>query len=275
LLKGQREWGLLNHAMFEWFVPSTIFVLMACLTPMRNTALRLLAVLLVTYSMVNMYNRFIYHIFGPRFIYELTPAIIVLTAYGMMKFPALARTWRLPMPCGTSRTQAALLVTLAAIFISGWADKMPPVLRMYQNYIHNKPKFVRAVMEETQKPALVFIERPRDRTGARKRPGPNKYLWVAFLNPPTPDAPVIVARDLGDRRNRELMDYYPNHKPYLEYKGRLFPIDPETGSVARVRERQKQEREANRKNRRPGIDVPIRPAAPAYPDIENKASPQQ
>jgi len=233
--------------MFEWFVPSTIFVVMACLTPMKNTALRLLAALLVTYSMVNMYNRFIYHIFGPRFIYELTPAIIVLTAYGMMKFPALARTWRLPMPSGTAKARAALLVTVAAIFISGWIDKMPPVARMYQNYVHNKPQFVRNMMQDTKKPALVFIERPRTKPGTRRREGPNKYLWVAFLNPPTPDAPVIVARDLGDSRNRRLMAYYPNHTPYLEYRGTFHPIDRQSGTVSHVRQKQRQERRIEEK----------------------------
>ncbi len=275
LLKGQREWQLLNHAMFEWFVPSTLFVLIACLTPMKNTALRLLAALLVAYSMVNMYNRFIYHIFGPRFIYELAPAIIVLTAYGMMKLPALLRLHHVRLASGKRVVQASLLITVMATFATGWADKIPPVLRMYQNYVQNKPKFVRMIMEEAKKPALVFIERQRPKTAARQRPGPNKYLWVAFLNPPTPNSPIIVARDLGDRRNRELMKYYPNHTPYLEYKGRLFPIDRRSGTAREVREKQRRENSLSKQAVRPGIDAPITPAPQVSPDNADIKTPAQ
>jgi hypothetical protein len=275
LLKGQREWGLLNHAMFEWFVPSTIFVLLACLTPMKNTALKLLALLLVVYSIVNMYNRFIYHIFGPRFIYELTPAIIVLTAYGMMKLPALIRCWGIRLPAGKSSTQASLIITVMVIFASGWSDKIPMVMGMYKRYIHNKPQFVETILEGTEKPALVFIERPRNKFGTRRREGPNKYLWVAFLNPPTPDAPVIVARDLGDTRNKELMAYYPKHKPYLEYKGRLFEVDPETKTSDEARSRQRRDFRREREKRRPGIDIPVKPAEQSLPKIEGTTLPAQ
>lgn len=218
------EWIRMNLSLFEWSLPCTFFAMLACLTSLKRPHARLLAATVASYTLVNMANRFTSMIFGPRYLYELSSTLIVLTAAGMCHVPLLLRFLRLAAP---PRRAVHAMTALAVILLSTTALlwRLPDNFRKYSNqYIDNHPRFYQAMLRQSAKPALIFVGRPEK--GDPKDLPVVKYRWVAFTNPPDDDAPVIFAIDLGDRKNQRLVDYYPGRHAYVERRGRLFPIRP-------------------------------------------------
>lgn len=223
LVKTQREWFSMNRSLFEWILPSVLFAAAACLSPLKNRYASLLIWMVVSHTAVNMTNHLTFFVFGPRFLYEVTPALLLLTALGLHRLPAYCRLWKwTSLPSPVMRGMTAVIV--AALFAGGWVYRLPNELDRYSHhFFFNNTPFYRSLLRQSEKPALIFIG-----------PFPNKdpvndlrYMWVAATNPPSDDAPVIFARDL-DEWNGFLIDYYPGRHYYLERDGTLYPIDPAT-----------------------------------------------
>ena len=227
-LKGQDEWASLNLVLFEWFVPCTLFVMIACLLPLKNRYSRLLLTTILLYSLVNVTNRYSTFMFGPRYIYEISPALIILTAVGTGRLALLLESWRLPLP-HKNAVQGMIAFMLILIFAAGWIYRVPAEIKKYSNHFYyNNPEFYASLHAQAKNPALVFIERFPKSEAPNKRDPYTRYLWVAFSNPPSDNARVIFASDLGEDKNRKLIEYYAKRNPYLERNGRLYPIDKKT-----------------------------------------------
>lgn len=223
LLKGEDEWLRMNNMLFEWAVPCTLFVALACLRPLRSPYLRLLVVMLFCYSALNLLNPFKNVTFGPRYLYELTPALLILTAMGIRRLPGLMVWAGIPLP-ERRITQATIAVALAVTFGSYWVSRLPDLSRQYRiNFFDNHPEFYRSLVRQAKTPALIFIARRK-----REEDDNGRYRWVAHENPPRDDSPIIFALDLGPERDPDLMQMYPGRHAYLERGGKLYPIDPET-----------------------------------------------
>jgi hypothetical protein len=218
ILKAQAEWQAMNGSLFETYVPFGLLAALAFIPGPRNRWLWMLLATLVSMTVVNLINRFSNFMFGPRYIYELSSALIVI---------AVAAIWRLPgllasaSRCRHESARAVAACLLAAVVISGWVHRLPPYInRLSHHYVDGNAPFYFSMLAqlESHTPALVFIR--------------SKYDWVAHTNPPRDDAPVIFAHDRGMNSNQELMKYYPRRNAFLERQGRLLPIDRYTFHVS-------------------------------------------
>jgi len=223
LIKAQKEWAIFNRVFFEWSVPCVLFALLACFTPLNNCYLRLLVGIVISVITLNGLNHQEYFYFGPRYIYEMSSALIILTAVGIRRVPTLLASWYVILP-ERNVLQGIIALIVSILFAGALASRLPDNLRMYSNhYGINYADFYFSLLAQSKKPALIFIE--REKTG---------YFWtytrVEHANPPTNDAPVIFALD-RDEKNHKLIEYYPNRNLYLERDGILYPIDKTTSKL--------------------------------------------
>lgn len=221
------EWAFMNRALFEWPIPCTLFLMLACLMPVKKRYARLLLATLFLYTFANMGNRFFNMVWGPRYLYELSPIVIIFTAAGIRRLPGLMKLWGIHQPRDVLKGLAAALVLTA--YITGWAYRMPVLMGMYSNYyFDNHPDFYYSMINQAEKPALVFIEIYPPLADKKKDNHDKKYTWVTHDNPPRDEQQVIFAMDLGIEKDRKLIDYYPTRKAYIERQGKLYPIDKST-----------------------------------------------
>ena len=212
LVKAQDEWVGINITLFEWSVPSTIFVMFACLLPFNNPYLRLLLSVIISIFLLNMLNRLENVQFGPRYIYETTSSLIILTAVGISRITPVLASWRVTLP-EKNALQGMIALIMIILFAGFFAYRLPEDVEGYHGAIKSSELYY-SFLKQINTPALVFIE-------------PMDNMAIDHTNPPRDDAPVIFAHDLGDE-NHKLIEYYPERNPYLERNGRLYPIDKTT-----------------------------------------------
>jgi len=214
--KAQDEWSRLNLQCFEWPLPSAFFALLFCLLPIKNRHAWLLVGIVVSHTLVNMGNMYASTVFGPRYMYEVVSSLILLTAAGITRMPLLLQPFKIPMP---PREVWYGIMALPLLFWCGTTAfmVMPARVKTYTHYFNNHPDFYNAMIEQCQKPALIFIGRGAD--------AESKYKWVAFTNPPDNSKEVIFAVDRGDEQDRELVPFYPGRTVYIENMGKLMPLD--------------------------------------------------
>ena len=222
LVKAQDEWRVLGVVLFEWSLPCTLFMLIACLFPFENRYLRLLLAVVISMMALNMLNRFEYFHFGPRYIYEMASSILILTAVGIRRIPVMLSGSNVSM--SDSKILSGITATaILLLFVGSIVWRLPVNVRMYANhYVNNESDFYFSMMKQSQKPALIFISHGLENGGYYWYL--QKYWGVDFANPPEDSAPVIFAIDSGSK-NRALIDFYPNRIPYLERNGILYVID--------------------------------------------------
>lgn len=217
--KTRGAWLLMNRSLFEWVIPCTVFVLIACLRPLKTPMLRLMLAMLFAYSAANVLNKWWSSVFGPRYLYETASVLVIFTAIGMRRTADMLQIWSLN--AGARRGTVAVLVLL--LFGISLGDRLPDNIRMYSHYFDDNPNFYYSLLSQSRKPALIFIgqtDNKKDRNA--------HYRWVTHANPPMESSPAIFATDLGLKEDGKLMAIYPGRHAYLERYGRLYPIDPET-----------------------------------------------
>lgn len=217
LRKVHGDWTLLNVMFYEWSLPSSLFMMLACLLPLGNTMTRLLVGVVASQTLSNTINQFHSTVFGPRYMFEASSAIIILTALGIMRLPVLLRTSGLQVPAGAT-LRGIIIVMMLAVFASGIIYRVPNNIRIYSRYMDSHVPFYYDMLRQSQHPALIFLGR------GNKNDPVTKFRWMAWTNPPDEAAPVIFAYDRGDEKNRKLMNYYSNRHAYVEIKGKLEPV---------------------------------------------------
>jgi len=217
LTKMQNEWMRLSRQLFEWVVPSTFFVVLFCLLPIRNIYARLLLGMVASHTIVNLANQYPSGAFGPRYMYEVTSALIILSAAGIMRIPFLLETLRMPLP-DRATLHGIIALPIVLLFIISFAFAWPQTTwRFTHNFFNNHPERYYSLLEKAEKPALIFVGRGKNTD--------EKYKSVSFTNPPSDDAPVIFAIDRGDELDRYLVARYPGRHNYVEYDNALLPLD--------------------------------------------------
>lgn len=149
---------------------------------------------------------------GPRFLYESTGPLLLLTARGLVTLPGLLRRW-LPAEraaAATGRLYLALLIGFAyALLISG-----PSMAAFYsRNYADGNSDVLAAVDELALSDVVVFVGAPY-------------YATVFARNDPLLRGPVIYARDYGLERSRELMRRFPGRRAYRLLAGEDYTLVP-------------------------------------------------
>jgi hypothetical protein len=215
------EWFWLNINLFEWALPCAFFAMLVCLMPVKNLMTKLLIGVVASQTLLNMLNQFSSNIFGPRYLYETSTAMIILTAVGIRRFPVMLRALRLPaLPREAMQGMIALIVIVACS--SGLVYNVPVKIKDYTHFLDSRPDFYNSMLQQSTPPAIIFLGRHYKNQPVRDTMG--KFRSMSWTNPPTPDSPVIFAWDKGDEKNKELLNYFPNRKAYIELSNKLQPI---------------------------------------------------
>jgi hypothetical protein len=199
----------LSQMLFEWPITSLVFIVVALLC-LRVSAWHLVFLC----SMAGLVFAYIYHYalgiaFGPRFYYEVVGLLIVVSAYGVMQTPRLLLAV-LGLPWRRRAVFATTAALIGVFFLYGLIANLPARWRGYEYYWGVHSFFLHKIEKQYQfENALVFVSAT--------------YRNVYTRNPPTEDAPVIYARDLGTR-NQALMEHYPQRDVYQQHGGEFVLI---------------------------------------------------
>jgi len=199
----------LNHYLFEWPVPSLIFIFVLFLSPSSKEKwdyLFLSAILLLITSYFFYYHQDL--IFGPRFYYSLLPFMVILTVRGLLSLPQ----WLEVRGYSLRKAEATLYLFLTLFFLYTFCVSFPSLVAKYGNdYWWVTDKIHKTAQEKGITSAIVFIDcwNPPD------APKPSLiYYGSGFqFNSPNLDDDVIYALDLKER-NSELMKAFPGRQYY-------------------------------------------------------------
>ncbi len=193
----QQNWLALEQDLFGWLPAFTLAFLWLAflLNKPRAADWSLLAIL------VGLIAAYLFYwadgiSYGPRYFFVALPAFVLLTLRGAQSLAA----W-LGGRSGQQATGAlVLLLVCGALLINS-----PRYLRQYQGYNFVDRQALTLLENDTEKPALVFVSH-----------GPDwwRYGQVFSANSPWLDGPLVVARDLGPRLNRDLMRHFPERQLY-------------------------------------------------------------
>jgi len=193
--------------------------------PLLSARYRHLALSLVTLILClpAAYTFYLYHgeVFGPRYWSESLPAWLVLTALGLA---AARHAWQKILLLAhqrrpAARSRSALILAGIVVSASGATAYWPSAIDYYGHSLWHIDRSVRrAIRRGGLRNAVVFLDAVAYDSGQR---WPDTFGTGFVFNTPTLDGDVVYARDLGERRNAELMALYPGRDFYAITPGEL------------------------------------------------------
>jgi len=199
LIQDLNDLNALNKYLFEWCIPSTFFVLIFFVGGKQNKWDYLLISSVFSLPFVYFFYWYQGWCFGPRFAYESTLPLILLTARGILHTPEIMQD---RFNCKNA-TMQRIYVNLTIIFcvIIAMSVNVPVLVKQYSNsYWGVNTDVQRAVKREKINNAVVFVG--------------SYYGSVLAENSPLLDSSIIYVRDLGIK-NKQMMAYYPDRRYYL------------------------------------------------------------
>ena len=161
--------------------------------------------------------------YGPRFYFEGTGFLLILTARGIREmanlWPAIVGHFGVQRAAPLRAGPIAIYGFLGIMVLHNMAIYMPQQWIIHHGYNYVSRDSVETVQQSSVANAVVFTQVGRS------------FEWwnygeVFSSNDPQLDGDVIYARDLGPR-NETLMEYYPNRGFYLLADGVLSEIPRE------------------------------------------------
>ena len=200
LIQNLNNLNALNKYLFEWCIPSTFFVMLFFAGGRRTQWDYLLIASVFSLSFVYFFYWYQGWCFGPRFMYESTCPLILLTARGIIHTPDIIKKKFQPkLSEGDLRYFLSLIIgfcVCVALYVN-----VPTLIKLYSDdYWGVNTKVQKAVEREKISNAVVFVN--------------SYYGSVLALNSPQLDSKIIYVRDLGIK-NKLMMDFYPERKYYL------------------------------------------------------------
>ena len=214
----------LQERLFEWPTYSLVFVALLFIFRAGKQYSGLAIACCLTLALSLFINPWVGEIFGPRYLYETSGALIVLTALALRRTPALLRR-----VAGLHTHPAVLrggLIALLLVFVAvSIPTRQVALYRLYgHHYYEGNFDFYEGIVSTVQKPALVFL-RAQKLEGAA--PGNEWYYpeqrYVSSQWPVDTRAPVLFARDLRDR-NPELLKQHPDRHVYIADSTGVHPL---------------------------------------------------
>jgi hypothetical protein len=200
----------LNQYLFEWPIPSLIFIFILFALPARKN--RWEYMFLVACGTVILGYFFYWYqdlCFGPRFYYSLMSFMIIFTVRGFLELP----NWLGEKGFDRRSTEVSLYLLVLFCFLYTFSFSLPLLIKKYSNdYWWVTDKIHKTVEKQGITKAIVFIDvwRPLHIT----KPNLIPYGSGFQFNSPDLNDDVIYAMDLKDR-NSELMKAFPNRHYYL------------------------------------------------------------
>lgn len=189
-----------NKFLFEWPVPSLIFVFLLFASITKNKWDYLLLAAFVSLAVAYFFYWFQEWRFGPRFLYESSAALILLTARGIQRLPALVREIG-GLAVSVRKVRAATLAFIAVCVVVAVVGNVPALIHQYGNdFASVNAEVIKAVEERGIKKAIVFVR--------------SNYGSAFTANSPLLNGEIIFARDLGEK-NYLLMKEFPGYEDYV------------------------------------------------------------
>ena len=158
--------------------------------------------------------------YGPRYYFEATGALALLTARGLLHLAgALAwtlRLARLPVRWIRPLTAVAVLVPVVVLSVTGLATDGVREFRAYHDWYGINADGLRRVEAARLEHALVFVD---------------AGYWTAYApffaqNSPVLDGNIIYALDRGPARNQALIAHFPDRAVYRYADGQVTAMGP-------------------------------------------------
>ena len=188
----------LSIFLFEWPIPSLFFV---CLF-LAFGKMRFWEWLLVGWIGALLVGQFFYFFnqldFGPRFVYECLPALILLTSRGMSLTTQFITSHRKSL--SENQAQNILCIVLICLFLFAYLFNVPATINTYQEYVKDVT-IQKYLTKNNIEYALVFV---KDRHTYQVHYPFN----VPFANP------HIYAKYIKDE-NKKLADKFPDYRYFI------------------------------------------------------------
>lgn len=199
-----------NKYLFEWPVPSLLFVALLFMSHTRNRWDYLLLAGFGSIVLAYFFYWFQDWCFGPRFYYESACLLILLTARGMQTLPDLLH--KMNVIFDRSRIHLMTFVVVVAFFAFGYTANIPALTRIYGNHYWNVgPRSLNIVKKAGIRHAVVFTRA--------------SYGEVFPANLPLLDGDIIFVMDRG-AENRRLMELFKGYEYYRLTQAELVRIEP-------------------------------------------------
>ena len=216
-----KDLNALNKYLFEIPIPALLLVILALISPRAN----IWDLLLIVCASSLVFAHFFYWAqcwgYGPRFIFESTGALLILSARGIMALPDIAH--HLFGITNRLRVKGYAALVLVLCFCVGFPSNVPPLVRVYSDsYWGINGQVQKAVKKMGITNALVFVK------------GGKAFESVFAENHPLLKSDIVYAIDLGKEKNVELMEKFQGRKFYVA-DGPLvvaypFPLESKGGS---------------------------------------------
>jgi hypothetical protein len=202
----------LNKYLFEWPIPSLSFVVFLFASRKINHWDVLL--LLSFFSLAAGYLFYWYQdwCFGPRFLYEASGAVILLTVRGIQFVPHVVKK-AFPLPVSVKRIYGLTTAVLVFCMLYGLAANAPPLYKAYRtNYWEVNTKLFSVVRNQGVGKAIIFTR--------------HIFGCLLMANSPFLDNDVIYVVDLGEL-NKKMMALYPGYRYFIASEDSIDEIFPE------------------------------------------------
>lgn len=138
--------------------------------------------------------------YGPRYLYEALPPLLILSARGVLLGAQLLapRLARLPVP-RIAWSAATVLALFAAVVLFGWPFFREQSMH-YQGWYNIRREVFDRVDQAVQRPAVVFVQMNAW----------TDYANFSWSNDPLLQGPVVYAIDLTPERRRRLLTELPS-----------------------------------------------------------------
>jgi len=220
----------LNNYLFELPIPSLIFILILFLSKYKNRWDFLLISPMLSLTFFYYFYFFQSITYGPRFLFESFPGLVILSARGITIIPDFIKDLY-PNSFSMERIKTkAVLLTLTSFFLLILVG-YPYLVRFYSfDYWEVSTTIQKVIKENHIDNALIFIkfEYEDDDEEVHNISGSYHFgPWNSafLLNTPQLDTDIIFARDMGDD-NYLLKQCFPEKSSYLYH-----PLDGELTSL--------------------------------------------
>lgn len=147
LLSTSEDLNALNRFLFEWPIPSLVFIFLLFASSQAQLKDYLLLAIIGTPIIAYFFYWFHGILFGPRWEYETLGALVVLTARGIRLFPNFIQN-QLKIETTKETISSGLQKFLALCVLSTMVIAMPSLIRFYR-YAHGSTRV--PIIERTQK----------------------------------------------------------------------------------------------------------------------------
>ncbi|MDE0466185.1 MAG: glycosyltransferase family 39 protein [Candidatus Poribacteria bacterium] len=197
----------LNYYLFEWPIPSLLFVCVFLAYGKK----RFWEWLLVGWVGTLLIGHFFYFFnqlhFGPRFVYEILPALILLTSRGLsVSTQFITSRWK---TLSYAQARNILCLMLIGLFLFAFLFNMPATAKSYQNYGEDVT-IQKYLNKNDVAQALVFVKERR-------------AYWVHYpFNAPFAE-PYIYAKDRGSE-NKKLAEKFPGYRYFIADEKKIIEV---------------------------------------------------